>query len=339
MEADGNFVDEASGQRSGANVLFRALDVAALADEFSLPENDVETRLEDARARLLARRAERERPLRDDKVLTDLNGLAIASLARAARVLDEPRYAEAATAAAHFVQTHLRRDDGRLLHRYRDGEAGLPGYLDDHAFLIWGLVELYEATFDPAMLEHALALQDVQDAHFWDEADGGYFLSADDGEPLLVRRKVVYDGAIPSGNSVSALNLLRLSRLTGNPKHEQRAEQLMRAFSAQVAAQPSAHTFLLLALDFALGPAHEVVIAGERGAADTRRLLDVLRETYLPNAVLLLRDEATSEALDRITGYTESHTPRGGATAYVCRQQRCEAPVTSAEALRERLEG
>ncbi len=333
VRPEGNFRDEASGQPTGANVLYQAIEGPQLARDTGATADEVQARLERARQRLLARRGARPRPLRDDKVLADLSGLAIAALARGARVLGDPDLAGAARAAWAFVDHHLRQDDGRLLHRYRDGEAALPGVLDDHAFLIWGLLELYEATFQVDLLEQALALQAIQDRHFWDEKHGGYFLTADDAEALLVRRKVVYDGAVPSGNSVAALNLLRLARITGDTALEERAAQLMRAFSSQVTALPSAHTFLLMALDFALGPSREVVISGDGSAPDTEALLAVVRRTYLPNAVLLMRDESNGPRLDRLTGFTALKQPRGGATAYVCEGQQCEKPVTRPAAL------
>jgi hypothetical protein len=338
VEAAGNFADEATGQKSGANVLYQAVPPEQLATEHGLAPEQAAALLEQTRERLLQKRAQRSRPLLDDKVLTDLNGLAIAALARGARVLDEPAYAEAARRAAQFVNERLRRPDGRLLHRYRDGEAGIDAYLDDHAFFIWGLLELYEATFDPAYLRQAVELQGEQDAHFWDEESGGYFLTADDGEMVLLRRKVIHDGAVPSGNSVAALNLLRLSRITAEPALEQRAQQLLRALSKGVSALPVAHTHLLCALDFGLGPTAEIVVAGEPDAPDTAALLQVLREAYLPRAVRLLRDAARGPALDRLTGgFTAELVPRAGATAYVCQGHRCDQPISDAETLRQRL--
>jgi uncharacterized protein YyaL (SSP411 family) len=211
-------------------------------------------------------------------------------------VLDRPDWAEAAAEAARFVLTRLRDDRGRLLHRYREGEAAVPGMLDDYAFLIWGLLELYEASFEADCLKTALELADNTIDHFHDEKDGGFYFAADDGEEILFRQKDSYDGAIPSGN---------------------------------IGQIPSAYSQLMVALEFLAGPQFEIVVAGKPGAQDTKEMLDAVRRAFLPNRVLLLRPQgAGSSAIATIAPYTKDmKSDRGRATAYVCRNFACAKPV------------
>ncbi|OAT87144.1 thioredoxin domain-containing protein [Desulfotomaculum copahuensis] len=295
-------------------------------------------RLESAREKLYAAREKRVHPHRDDKILTAWNGLCIAALAVGARVLGEPDYAAAAGRAAAFIRERLRDAGGRLLARYRDGQAAFPAYLDDYAFYTWGLIELYQATFEPDYLKQALELTRQMQELFRDEK-GGFFFTGRDAEELPARPKEIYDGATPSGNSVAALNLLRLARLTGDAGLEEAATEQMRAFAGAVAGYPAGHTFFLCALDFALGPATEIVLAGERGAADTQALLQVLRSAYLPEAVLALRPAGEEgERVVELIPHVAGHAPVDGkAAAYLCRNFACQAPVTDSGELAARL--
>jgi uncharacterized protein YyaL (SSP411 family) len=323
IEKDGNFLDEATRQRTGRNVLFLARS----------PEDATRTTLEGAREKLFRARGRRVRPGLDDKILTDWNGLMIAAMAKGAQVLDRPDWAEAAAEAARFVLTRLRDGRGRLLHRYREGEAAVPAMLDDYAFLIWGLLELYEASFDAETLKNALELADNTINHFHDEKDGGFFFTADDGEEILFRQKDSYDGAIPSGNSVIMLDLLRLSRITGRSDLEQKAIGVSRAFARNIGQIPSAYSQLMVALEFLAGPQFEIVVAGKPGAQDTQEMLDAVRRSFLPNRVLLLRPQgAGSGAIAAIAPYTKDMKADGGrATAYVCRNFACAKPVRTVD--------
>ena len=265
-------------------------------------------------------------------MLTDWNGLMMAALAKAALVLDDDLYGKAARKAANFILHKMRRE-GRLLHRFRDGEASFRGNLEDYAFMVWGLLELYELDFELSHLKAAVELNEVMLSHFWDGEQGGLFFTPDDGEELLVRLKEVYDGAVPSGNSVAALNLLRLSRITGDPKLDDRARLLFKAFSAEVESFPAAHTFLMLALEYALGASHEVVVVGEEGATDTDTLLKALSSQYLPDKVVLFKPSGEKgEGLPAIVPFTKDMKMIDGkATAYVCTNCTCKAPATEAE--------
>jgi uncharacterized protein YyaL (SSP411 family) len=325
----GNFSEHGT-ESTGENILHRTQSLDELVRESGMAEPELEERLEAAREKLFAYREKRPHPHKDDKILTDWNGLMIAALAKAAQAFDEPKYAKAAQRAAEFIQEHLGSPEGRLLHRYRDGQAAVPAHLDDYAFLIWGLIELYETSFDVKNLQAALDLNREVIEHFWDDKRGGFYFTSDDAEKLLVRQKEIYDGAVPSGNSVQMLNLSRLGRMTGNADFEEKAAQVGRAFSKTAAQAPSAFTQLMVGLDFAVGPSHEVVIAGDPRAADTRGMLRALRTPFVPNKVVLLRpnDEPAPE-ITRLAEFTRNQSGlQGKATVYVCRNFRCRLPTT-----------
>ena len=276
-----------------------------------------------ALARLAPVRAARPRPLLDDKVLADWNGFAIAALARAARVFGRPDYVEAAEAAAAFVLAEMRAPDGGLLHRWHSGEAAVPAFLDDYAFLAWGLTELYETTFDEAHLETALELvRRLQDL-FADPAGGGHFLTHADAEGLLVRQKALDDGAMPSGNAVAAYVGLRLGALVGD---EAMRETARRALSADIRMvdQPTGFAWHLVGAQLALGPLPETVVAPGDGEAG---LWAALGGVYAPGAWRLRR----TERLARTVPFVAEQLPRrGNATAYVCEGGACQAPTTHA---------
>jgi uncharacterized protein YyaL (SSP411 family) len=338
LTPEGNYQDESTGKRTGKNVLYRERPLDAEAERLGMTPDRLRETLDDARATLRARRDDRSRPALDDKVLTDWNGLMIAAVAKAARTFDEPAYETAAVEAATFLLDTMRNDDGQLLHRYRNGDAAIRAQLDDYAFLVWGLTELYETTFDPKWLQAALTHLEVSLDQFWDEERGGFYLTAQDADDLIVRPKEASDGAMPSGNSVQLMNLLRLGRLTGRTAFAERADDLARWAGPQVRTRPTGATALLTGLEFALGPSREVVISGAAEAEDTAALVDVVRSVYSPSAVVLHRPPGERAAITRMALFTEAQTPLDGrAAAYVCRDYRCEAPTTDPETLREQL--
>ncbi|MEA3337379.1 MAG: thioredoxin domain-containing protein [Chloroflexota bacterium] len=338
---EGNFIEQATGQPTGSNVLHLNADLLELADDLQPSQAEFETRLERIRRQLLSARETRVRPLKDDKILTDWNGLMIAALAKAGAAFGDPFYADQARRAADFLLANLRNEQGRLYHRYRDRQAGIPATLDDYAFLVWGLLELHETTQDVAFLKAALDLNQEMLDHFWDAQSGGLFLTADDGEALLVRQKQLFDGAIPAGNSVAMSNLLRLARITADATLEEKAADLLAAIAGTVAGSPAGFGQLLSGLDFALGPSYEVVIAGVPGAADTEAMLTALRETFVPNKVVLLRPEGVeTPEISEIAPYVDDYYSLGGqATAYVCLNYICEQPTTDVDTMLAHLEG
>lgn len=339
FENGGNFLDQATQKKTGANILYLTKPLDSLSAELGMTESALRDKLEDIRGTLFRARNSRIHPYKDDKVLTDWNGLMIAAFAQAAQVFDAPEYAAAAQRAANFILQRLRPPNGRLLHRYRDGEAGLPAHADDYAFLIEGLLNLYEATFDTKYVETAKQLNDELVAHFWDNANGGFFFTADDSEELITRQKESYDGAAPSGNSVAMLNLIRLGRITANAQLEKMADGIGRAFAPDLERGPMGMTQMLQAVDFAMGPAYEVVIAGDSSAADTKTMLRELRSAYIPSKVVILRPaNETSPAITKLAAFTASqHSIDGKATAYVCQNYACQLPTTDPAKMMELL--
>jgi uncharacterized protein YyaL (SSP411 family) len=230
---------------------------------------------------------------------------------------------------------------GRLYHRYRDGEGAIAAFLDDYAFLTWGLIELYEATFETSYLQRALDLNAIMLKHFWDEEKGGFYFTADDADIILTRKKEIYDGAVPSGNAVAMLNLLRLARLTAHSELEEKAAHIPRTFSNAVSQSPGAFTQLMVALDFALGSSYEVVIVGDPDAEDTKAMIKNLRKAFAPSKVVLFRPAVEAHAdIISVAEFTKDLTRIGNkATAYVCRSFRCELPTTEAHQMLALLQG
>ena len=329
----GNFTEESTGMRKGANILHMTEQPADIAARFGLTESEFAARMKRIRINLNSFRERRIPPGKDDKILVDWNGLLIAALAKAGAAFGDERLTEAANDAAVFLVENLSAGDTRLFHRFRDGVAGVPGTLDDYAALVWGLIELYLATGDFAFLERAVAFNEHVLMHFWDEREGGFFFAADDAEKLIVHNKEIYDGDIPSGNAICMLNLLRLARLTGRSDLEERAGDLARAFAPAVSRTPSAHAFFACALDFAIGPSREVVVVGSPGSADTASLLSRLRTAFLPSTVWLSVDPGDEGGeLRALAPFTAGmDMQEGKATAYVCRAHTCLRPATDPE--------
>jgi len=329
ITAAGNF------ERS-KSIPHRHMTLESFASREGLDAKSLESDLESARLKLFDVREKRVHPLKDDKILTAWNGLMIAAFAKGYQALGDRTYLEAARKAAHFVLQKLRQPDGRLFRRYRENEVAYPGYLEDYAFLVWGLIELYEAAFEIDYLEQAIALNKRMVDIFWDEHDGGLFYAGAGNESLIAQSKDAYDGAIPSGNSVAALNLLRLGRLTGDYELEKKVDQLMRAFSQQIASHPFGFTQFLHVLDFAVGPAQEIVIAGNPKQATTRAMIECVQRAFLPNKVFLLKPEgAAGDRLAQVSPFVEPMGSSGNRpTCYLCEQFSCEKPVIDLQALK-----
>jgi len=340
LSADGNFADEASGRQTGSNITHLSRNHAETAAALGLKREVFDTRLEKCRDRLFDARVKRIHPLKDDKVLADWNGLMAAAMAAAGQVFDEPEWITAAQRATSFVLGEMRDDDGRMLHRYRDGDASIPAFLDDYVFMTTAMLELFEATFDAHFLATAIELQRQTDALFADGERGGYYFSAADNEELLVRQKEIYDGAIPSGNSTAAANLVRLARLTGDSALEKSADRVIAAFASEVTGQPSAHTQLVSALQLRVGASLEIVIVGHPSGADTRALIETALKPYLPNAaVLVVATGEGGDAIRKLVPFTAAYeTVDGSAAAYVCRNFECKLPTTDPAKLAELLD-
>lgn len=334
LTAGGNF-SESGQSASGENIPHLKDDWTSIAARHHLSGAEVQDRIARIRQALFDRREMRVHPGKDDKILADWNGLMIATLARATQVLGDPAYATAAAEAVTFISNRMIDDHGNLYHRYRGGHAAIDGNVDDYAFIIWGLLELYEATFAVSYLQQALALNERMLAQFWDNETGGLYFSAERVDDVIVRQKEVYDGAVPSGNSVAMLNLLRLGRMIGRTDLEDKGRQILRAFSRQVGQQPAQHTMIMCALDFMIGPTNEIIIVGHAGSADTETLITAMRGVYNPQKVVLFRaDDGSTDGLDQLAEFIGYYEPLGGqATAYVCHNYTCALPTTDPESM------
>lgn len=338
----GNFRDEATGEKSRRSIphLTMVPEDLSVAATFGMAPDDFLQWIERMRNKLFRHREQRIHPMKDDKILTDWNGLMIAAMARAGRALQDDEYTQAAVRAADFVLTHLRDDDGRLLKRYRNGDAAFPAHLDDYAFMIRGLLELYESGFQSRYLREARLLTDQAMARFGDSEGGGFYLTAEDGETLLFRDKPAYDGAIPSGNSIMAMNLIRLYRMLDAPEYLSAAEALFKALAGPVQRGPSAFCQMLQAVGEAASPPETIVIAGVPNRRDTREMIAAVRKGYHPNRVVLFRpdSEDPGDSLPEISELAprtaDQRMVGGKATAYVCRDFTCRPPVTDPSLIR-----
>jgi uncharacterized protein YyaL (SSP411 family) len=302
------------------------------------PDEDEWEALAPARARLYEARSRRPAPLRDEKVIAGWNGLAISALAFGGRVLGEGRWVDAATRAAEFVLGRMVKD-GRLRRTWLDGEAGVPGFLEDHAFLVAGLLDLHEATFDPRWLRAALDLAARQEALFGDPAGGGWFTTATDHDRLLAREKPTHDGAEPSGASVAALNALRLHAFTADDAWWKIAEGALRHHAALLEAQPVSLTEMLLALDFATDAVREVILVWPEDDPVPEPFLSVLRRTFLPSRALCGAAEGEGIArLGQVAPIAAGKVAAGRPTAYVCERGSCRLPAIAPEKLASQLE-
>jgi len=336
VSKEGNYRDIHRGA-TGNNILHLKKSLRELSLELSMNYEELVAVLKNARLKLFKIREKRIHPLKDDKVLTDWNGLMIAALAKGAQVFDSMRYLKAAERAVEFILEKLRRTDGRLIHRHRDGEAAIDGNLDDYAFLVLGLIELYEATFETKYLEEALRLQNDMIKHFWDKENGGFFFTSDYSEKLLVRYKDFRDGAIPSGNSIAFLNLIRLARMTGKAHYEEKAATLAKAFSSHEEGTPRQNTMFLAALDFFIGPAYEIAIVGDLDSKKAENMLHAIRTRFVPNKVMLFKKE-NNTSLENLAGFTKGmKTIAAKTTAYICQNFACNRPMTDIDEILKTL--
>ncbi len=333
VEPRGNVSPEQDfhGEFTGKNILYERFTAHETAHRLGMPEDEVRRLLEEAPRKLFQAREARPHPPIDDKIVTSWNGLAISTLARASQALDEPKYLATAETAARFLEANLRdRNSGALRRRYRAGEAAIEAFLDDYAFLIQGLLDLYEAGFNPHWLEWAERLQAKQDELFWEAKSGGYWAASHADSSLLFRTREDYDGAEPSPNSVAAMNLLRLAQFTNQQDWRDKAQATFRVFAGRLAQIPEAMPQMAAALDFSFAKPVQIVIAGAPDAADTRALLRLVHERFLPCKVLILADGGEGQkGLARRLPFLEGMTRENGrATAFICENYACKLPTS-----------
>src|SRR5437867_7236168 len=324
----------------GQNILIERHTIAETGQHFKKSKDEVHQSLTRARERLFSIRAKRPRPHLDDKIIAAWNGLMISAYARAARLLDEPRYLEIATRAANFTRKQLWGDSRKLLFRsYRDGCGNIEGFADDYAFVVRGLLDLYEASFDIEWLKFATQLQETQDRLSFDEKNGGYFSTSGKDESVFLRMKDDNDSAEPAASSIAALNLLRLAQFRDDKQLEDRAKKTIDAFAPTLSHFASAMPQTLVALDFSMSKPRQIVIAGKPDAPETKELVKEVRQHLLPNTILLLADGAEGQKYlgEKNEAVRAMSMVDGKSAAYVCENFTCKAPVTDSKQLAELL--
>ena len=315
----------------GKNILIERHTIAETAQHFKKTGEEVTNSLAQSRAKLFSIRAKRPRPHLDDKIIAAWNGLMISAYARAAQILDEPRYLEIATRAGKFLRTNLYEEKSKLLYRnYRGGRSDIEGFADDYAFVIQGLLDLYEASFDVEWLKFAVELQETQDRFFFDEKNGGYFSTSGKDESVFLRMKDDNDSAEPAASSVAALNLLRLAQFRDDKQIAERARKTTDTFATTLSHFPSAMPQMLVALDYSLSKPRQIVIAGKKDAPETKTLLREVNTHFLPKTILCLADGAEGQKyLGEQNEAIRAMSPIDGKpAAYVCENFTCKAPVT-----------
>ena len=324
----------------GKNILIERHTIAETAKHFGKTEGEIRKLVAQGREKLFSIRARRPRPHLDDKIIAAWNGLMISAYARGAQVLDESRYLEIATRAAKFLRTNLYEEKSKLLYRnYRGGRSDIEGFADDYAFMIQGLLDLYEASFDVEWLKFAVELQETQDRLFFDEKNGGYFSTSGEDKSVFLRMKDDNDGAEPAASSVAALNLLRLAQFRDDKQRSERARKTIDAFATTLSHFPSAIPQMLVALDAALSKPRQIVITGKKDAPETKALLREVNGHFLPKTVLVLADGAEGQKyLGEKNDAIRAMSPiNGKSAAYVCENFTCKAPVTDPAELAELL--
>ncbi len=321
LNKEGNYDDEATGNRTEKNILY-----------LKEPINNIElkNRLNQIIKKLYQARKKRIHPLKDDKILTDWNGLMIAAYAKAGVVFNSDDYTQQAEKSAQFILNNLTDNNGRLLKRYRNGNAGVDAHLDDYAFFIWGLLELYEATFNATYLAEALQLSNIMVDEFWDVTNGGFFLGSENSEKLIVRAKTGYDGAMPSGNSVAAMNCSKLNRITGETKWAEISDKIFITFSNEIQQTPSGYASMVNAFLFNTDNPKEIVIVGSGKDSDTISAIEKIKSEYVPNKVIIFKD--TDDELNKLSPLAKwtvtQETIDEKTTYYICQDFACKIPTT-----------
>jgi uncharacterized protein YyaL (SSP411 family) len=341
VQAGGNALADPHRVFAGKNILYLAHPISDTAKQFQKSPAEVTKLLAASRAKLFAARSQRLRPHLDDKVLVSWNGLMISAFARAAQVLNDPGYLQAAQRSAEFILGKLYdAKTKRLLRRYRAGEARYEANLEDYAFFTMGLLDLYEASPDVRWLKLAIELTGQQNTLLYDSKQGGFFDASGKDATLLFRTKEEFDGAEPAGNSIATLNLLRLAQMTDSRKWREMADRTLALFSKRLNEVPAAMPQMLAALDYHLDKPKQIIIAGQRGKEDTEKMLREVHARYIPNKIILLADGgAGQQFLNQHLPFMQSVKMRGGkATAYICENYACKLPTSDLSLMAKLLE-
>ncbi|AFH50687.1 Thioredoxin domain protein [Ignavibacterium album JCM 16511] len=335
IEPNGNWYDEARGVRTGNNILHLKKSYKELANDLSMSENDFIKNLSSIRKKMFDWRKKRVHPHKDDKILTDWNSLMISALIKSSVILDKNKFLQAAMKADKFVKKYLFRSE-KLLHRFRESESAIDGNIDDYAFFIQAQLDLFEATSEAEFLLTAIRLNEILFHKFWDDKSGGYFFTSEDSEKLIVRQKEIYDGAIPSGNSVQLLNLLRLYELTGNAVYYEIAQKQVKAFASEVSRMPSVFAQFLCGFDFLSGASVQLVItAKDKNVAD--EIFKKLSREYFPSKVIIRIDNSNCQKLSEIIPHLKDYKVEEKPTIYFCRDFVCEKPTNNVDEVIQRI--
>lgn len=327
----GNFLDESTGKRNGKNIPHLKEPKVQIANDLKINKNKLDEIIEFSRLKLFKRRKERLHPFKDDKILTDWNGLMVASLARAGIILKNDNYINEAINASNFINEYLTRTDGRLFKRYRKGKSGLDPHLNDYSFSIWGLINLWEATFDTWFLHRALKLTDIMIEDFYDE-NGGFYIGSKNSERLIVRSKDYYEGAIPSGNSAAIFSLLKLGKITNNTRLIKIAHKSLKSFSKHVENSPTGFTNMLSSFLFDYKGSKELVVVLDKNKNDLKKIIEKIREPYLPHLTIIVKDINDSFLVDKISPWISPYTMINDKPSYfICKDFTCMQPTTDLE--------
>jgi uncharacterized protein YyaL (SSP411 family) len=333
----GNYDDEASGEETGKNILYLAEPLAKQAKGADLSPKRLKQQLDKSLRKLFDEREKRIRPHRDDKIITAWNGLMVSALARGGQALGEKQYIATANLTVDFILSTLRNGEGRLLRRYRDGDAAITAFAEDYAFMAKGLLDLYRATFDTKRLAQAIELADELASLFVDDESGGLYETASDVESLVLRPKNAYDGALPAASSVALEVYSRLFLLTGDGRWQKLADRLLSALSPEVLRYPAGYTQMLQGAAWSLEPSREIVIAGTLESSTLNALREVVSVSYAPESVFILH--ATSDVeINKLAPYVKWMVPiEGQSAAYICQDFTCQKPLVDPQALKKQL--
>jgi uncharacterized protein len=335
ISSGGNYRDEISGMPTGENIPYMKDSLKSISKNYDMDIVSLKERMKKITARLYGIRKNRIRPFRDEKILTDWNAFMAAAFARGGRVLGEKAYLDKAEETVDFLLNHMTAPDGRLYHSRNREVSSIDAHLDDYAFMIMALIELYQSTFDYEHIRKALGFNKILDRHFWDEKTGGYYFTSSGNKDLIMRKKESYDGAIPSGNSIALLNLLRMGRITMDRALEERAGVLIRAFSGTVTQNPTAHGQFLIGIDFMAGDSYEIILVEGSDKNTIAEMLETLEKDFIPNKVVIVR-EGRQDAPE----FLKNLKPvKGRTTAYICKDYYCQLPVTSTAGMQKILRG
>jgi uncharacterized protein YyaL (SSP411 family) len=334
VSKDGNFYEEATRKKNGKNILYMGKNMEELSQKLNVKSEKLKDILEKIRKKLFNKRQCRVRPLRDEKILTDWNALAVLAFTKAGTVFNSKKHIQIAKKCLNFILKRMFDKSNRLLHRYKDEEASIFGYLEDYAYLIWALIDFYFSNFDATYLIKALELTEHAIKHFWDIENKGFYQIADYSEKVILKAKEIYDGAQPSGNSVMAYNLVRLARLTGNNQYENKAIETLKAFSKEISNHPSSYVFSLIALDLILNGTNELLVVPYKSAKEEKIFLNEIQRDFIPDLLILIKESISEKFISRIN---ELRSIDEKSTYYICRKFTCEAPCTEKNKIKNLL--